>query len=173
MNHTIRQDWGNVFRSTSGLLSLSLSAKSHFQAGPGNRLESRAIWYWAVKGSEGAQWPVQEEVGECHPLLWRQSLETFNQGRVQASGIVVMVNMATGESFFPAFIRVCSLNRITKPAKALGTHCHKQSSDPVNPGRKLQLPFRPKRGCDGFPRAREPNSSSHRPSFPSLGSGQV
>ena len=84
-----------------------------------------------------------------------------------------MVNMATGESFFPAFIRVYSLNRITKPATGLGTHCHKQSSDPVSSGRKLQLPFPPKRGCDGFPRAKEPNGSSHRPSFPSLRSGLV
>lgn len=66
----------------------------------------------------------RENPGNVIHCFEAQSLETFNQGRVQASGIVVMVNMATGESFFPAFIKCVQQNRITKPAKALGTHCH-------------------------------------------------
>ena len=62
-------------------------------------------------------------------------------GQSSSKWNVVLVNTATGESFFLAFVRVCPSNRIRKPAKGLGTHCHKQSSDPVNAGRRLQLPF--------------------------------
>lgn len=108
---------------------------------PGNRLGSDVFGTELLKGSEEAWEPVQGEAGSVTSCFEGSAQETSGQGRVHTNVIAVMVNMVTGESFFPAFIRVCPLNRIRNPAEGLGTHCHKQSSGPANAGRRLPLPF--------------------------------